>query len=145
MRGDELVTRRDYIASWMTRQGLSGRVGKHIVLRAWCEIVDTDRTYQVSAPVLPDQAVGLDIFVMATADDPTLSHARVLEDRGPDGLFVKLGNGIEFLVARDDVKTLPIPFRPLAIPRSQLRLYIGDEAAAAWHERRRANQRSAQE
>jgi hypothetical protein len=144
MDGDDLVTRREYITTWMRQQGITAPARKYIVLRNWCEIVDLDCTNQVIPPPLPpDGMVGRQVYVMAKANQPDLTRAIVLEDRGDNGLYVRPCDGVpvEFLVTRDETKLLPIPLRPHAIRRADLRLYIGDEAAAAYHGRRRARQR----
>lgn len=141
MQGDELVTRREYIEAWMRRQGLDGQpVRKFIVLRNWCEIVDVDRTYQVQVPPLPSTGLeGKTLYVIAQADSPALSAARVVEDRGEAGLFVEPidNSNVQFLIPRDDVRILAIPLHPLAIRRRDLRLFIGDDAANKWDAARR--------
>lgn len=147
MQGDELVTRRDYIKAWMDKQGLVGRVGKYIVLRQRNEIVDHDRTYEVQQPALPDKFEPGAVVFAAYNDAGDLVKARVVEDRGADGLFVEpktWENRSQFLVERDQVFMLPIPKRPTAILRRELALYIGHEAAEAWHRARRARQPAAE-
>ncbi len=143
MQGDDLVTRRDYIKAWMDKTGVTGRVGKYIVLRQRKEIVDHDRTYEVQQPPVPDQlAVGTVVYA-AYNDAGDLVKARVVEDRGERGLFVEpkgWDNRSQFLVERDQVFLLPIPKRPTAILRRDLALYLGHDAAEAWHRARRARQ-----
>ena len=131
----------------MATAGLTGRVGKHVVLRGWDTIVDCDRTYQIKVAPLPDSGMeGATVYVIAQDGSPDLTKALVVEDRGDSGLFVEpIGWEFktQFLVSRAEAKRLPVPYRPLAIRRSDLALYIGDEAANAWTEQRRARQRTA--
>lgn len=149
MQDDELVTRRQYIETWMRQQGIVGEpVRKYVVLRNWCEIVDNDATYEVQVPALPVSGLAGKVLNVVHGDGAHLSLVRVVEDRGEFGLFVEPvnnPNGVQFLVARDDAHVLAIPLRPLAIRRRDLGLYIGDEVANAWHEQRRIHRQASAE
>ncbi len=135
------IPRRDYIALIMHKQGVQRHPRKFIVLQGWDTIVDHDVTYTVKLPTVPPLCKGLDVYVIANPDTPDLTRAKVVEDQGADGLWVQPydnESGVQFLVPREDVKMLPIPLRPHAILRADLKVYIGDDAAEAWHEQRRA-------
>lgn len=140
MKGDELVTRRQYIQSWMDKQGISGRVGKYLVLRDRNTIVDHVATYEVVQPPIPDIVEVGTVLYAVFNDQGDLVITRVLEDRGASGLFVEPKSWeyrTQFLVERDQVFFLPIPRRPTAILRRDLGLYLGHDAAQAWHRARR--------
>lgn len=142
---NKLVSRRDYIAGVMKKQGNHRNPHKYIVLQGWDTIVDDDMTYQIKVPDAPTDLVGAEVYAIVRPDSPDLGKVKVLEDRGVSpsgdhGLWVQhLDNKakVQFLVPRDEIRMLPIPFRPLAILRSDLRLYIGDDAAKIWHDNRR--------
>ena len=136
------IPRSEYIEKVMARQGITKHARKYIVLQQWDTIIDHDVTYTLQVPAVPNKLErGATVYVISKPDSPDLESAHVIEDLGDSGVFVEPVRdppvGIQFLVPRDAVKMLPIPLRPFAIHRADLRLYIGDEAARAWHDQRR--------
>lgn len=146
------IPRKDYIEAVMARQGIQRNPRKYIVLQGWDTIIDHDVTYEIKVPPVPlrldDGAI---VYVPVSSDSPALVGSKVVEDRRTDGVFVEpLFNNpsrVQLLVSRQEVRMLPVPLRPTAILRADLKLFIGDEAATAWHEQRRArrDQRPAKE
>lgn len=136
----EQIPRRDYIASVMAKQGIQRHPRKYIVLRGWNTIVDHDRTYEVQVPELPPRfTTGMEVYAITKPDTPELDRVRIVEDRGEEGLFIQpldYDYQVQLLVGRESIKMLPIPLRPLAILRSELNLYIGDQAAEVWSAQR---------
>ena len=127
----------------MDKQGISGRVGKYLVLRDRNTIVDHVATYEVIQPPIPDVVEVGTVLHAVFNDQGDLVKARVLEDRGERGLFVEPKSWefrTQFLVERDQAFFLPIPRRPTAILRRDLALYLGHDAAEAWHRARRERQ-----
>lgn len=136
------IPRKDYIAAVMARQGIQRQPRKYIVLQEWDTIIDHDVSYTVKVPPLPQRLEpGAVVYVIARPDSPDLVSAKVIIDQGDTGVFVEpvgTESGVQFLVSREEVKMLPMPLRPTAILRADLKLYIGDEAAEAWHAQRKA-------
>jgi hypothetical protein len=131
---------RDYISAVMAKQGIDhGQPRKYLVLRGWTEIVDVDRSYVVQVPPLPERfEVGAEVYTALKQDNPDLSRVKVVEDCGDELVIQPMDYDyvVRIRVAREDIRQLPIPYRPLAILRRDLRLYVGEEAARLWQQHR---------
>jgi hypothetical protein len=136
---DAPIPRREYIALIMEQQGLHGNPSKYIVLRHWDTIVDHDRDYEVRQPELPANAVGCDLYAMVTPDSPALTLCSVVECYQDGWLLVEpdLDYKVRLRVHREDTRTCPIPFKPLAIRRRDIAKFIGNDAAKTWSDQRR--------
>lgn len=137
-------SRLDFIAEVMRKQGLKSNPRRYVVLAKYDRIIDWDRDYTLQFPMIPPHpgvTPGTRYWVAESADTG-LIEVEVLSDQ-LDGLWVRPtaqsnGRSVEFLVHRDELRQSPIPYRELAIRRSQLKFYIGEELAIAWHRNRNA-------
>jgi len=131
---------RDYIAGVMARQGINhGQPRKYIVLRGWNEIVDVDRSYVVQVPPLPGRLeIGTEVYTALNPNSPELSRVKVVEDHGAELVIEPMDYDyvVRIRLGREDIRQLPVPYRPLAILRRDLKLYVGEEAARAWQQHR---------
>lgn len=132
-------SRLEFIQKVMDGQGTQGQPKRYVVLRDWNQIVDWDMTYEIQTPPIPPVPwlVGKRVWVPASSDSPALVDVLVVED-SQAGAFVKSNeHPVQWLVPRDLVRQTPIPLRPLAVLRRDLKLYLGETVARDWHENRR--------
>lgn len=129
--------RLDWIDGCLKKQSISGNPRHYIVLFGWNQIRDRDRDYQIEIPPLPvELAVGATFWVIERSDSADLVAATVVKDEGDRVLVKHTTHPVQFYVPREELHQTPIPLRPLAIKRTDLNLYLGDELAAVWHSNR---------
>lgn len=129
-------SRLDGIREHLARQGLSGPPSCYVILHSGNVVADADRDYVLGIPLLPVDLDGIPLW--AVVGDNELCEVRRVEDR-PDGVWVRrVDYPVEFLTTRDQLRQLPVPFKPTAVPRHRLARFIGPTAAASiMHARRR--------
>lgn len=132
-----IASRVEYIWEQMKKQGLKGNPRRYVVLFGWNRIRDWDRDYELIVPPLPSPISSrMRLWTIERHDSPELVEVKLIEER-IEGLWVgHLDKNVQFLAHRDDIKTLPVPFRPLAVKRSELSQWIGEAQAEAFIQRR---------
>lgn len=134
------LTRFEFIRMVMEQAGNYKNPRKHVVLRNWNIIVDHDIDCELDIPPVGVTQPGDEFWAMESVDDPKLIAVEVLEDRGVEGVFVTPvpRRHVQFLVDRSELKLTSIPFRPLAVKRADLHVWLGAALADRYMEMRKA-------
>lgn len=132
MRNDALIKRH------MEDQGLDGDPSKHLVIWGYNKIADRNTTYEVDISL--DRPLSRGAYVWARCGPgPELTPVRVYEDSGSGPVWCWNPEGTaRFKVPWSEVKPCPIPLRPKAIHKRELKLYIGRAGVKDWNEKRRS-------
>ena len=111
----------------MAKQGLAGHPTRYVILHSAHIVADADRDYVLDVPPLPADL--REVPLWAVVGDNELCEVRQVEDR-PEGVWVRrVGYPAEFLANREQLLALPVPIKPLAVPRHRLDRWIGPTAA----------------